>query len=153
MSQDVYSFMIRFIREADVVDNVRWRGLIQHVQGNAEQRFTAFAEAMAFMQQQVNDSVRASFSDVPANPFFEATKLWGEWLPQVNRQLTEQMETLVAQAVKQQTQLPQQMEQAMHTWLAAWGEPSIDPDAEKVAELEKKVAALEAELAQLKSTP
>ena len=154
MTQDVISFMVRFIREADGADGVRWRGLIQHVQGNKEQRFSQFAEAMAFIQEQVNESVRASFGDEDdeaerpsPNPFLEATKMWGDWLPQYNRKVMEQMTAVLDSSAN----LPQQMEKNMAAWLSLWGLSEDDAATQKIATLEAQVAALQAEVAALKT--
>ena len=151
MTQDVISFMIRFIREADGANGVRWRGLIQHVQSNREQRFSQFAEAMTFIQEQVNESVRASFGDEAerpsTNPFLEATKMWGDWLPQYNRKVMEQMTAVLDSSAN----LPQQMEKNMAAWLSLWGLSEDDAATQKIATLEAQVAALQAEVAALKA--
>ena len=52
---NVASFVLRFTQDLwqdDEEDShVRWRGHIKHVQGEGESRFTDFAEAVAFIQQ------------------------------------------------------------------------------------------------------
>jgi hypothetical protein len=56
---NVASFIVRFVQETapdDVNDSpdANWRGSIKHIQTNSEQRFTRFAEAVAFIANYVS---------------------------------------------------------------------------------------------------
>lgn len=151
MTQDVVSFMLRFVREASEEQQARWRGVVQHVQSDAEQQFSQFAEALAFMQQHINETTAAAFKEAGVepgkNPFVETARLWGDFLPQYNKMLFERWTEAMAQTVS----MPQQM---MNKMLAAWGMPTADDQvnaADKVAALSAQIAALNQKVARLQA--
>ena len=98
MSQDVVSFVLRFVRDAGQESGARWRGKVQHVQGSTERQFSQFSEALAFMQEQMNSAAEAAAQDgaklAQNNPWLETAKLWGEFVPQYNKLVLENMETV-----------------------------------------------------------
>ena len=95
MSQDVVSFVLRFVRDAGQENQARWRGKVQHVQGSAERQFSQFSEALAFMQEHMNSAAEAAAKDsaklAQNNPWLETAKLWGEFVPQYNKLVLENM--------------------------------------------------------------
>lgn len=86
MSQDVTSFVLRFVREAGAHQEARWRGTVKHVQGATERQFTRVSEALEFIQQQL-----AEASEQAPNPWLETARLWGESLPQLQRAWLERL--------------------------------------------------------------
>lgn len=165
MTQDMVSFVLRFVREAGEEREARWRGIIKHVQGDDEAHFSQFAEALEFMQAHVNEVVNKAFAETAEsqteNPFLETTRLWGEYMPQYTQ--------LMLDAVKETMTTPfagspmaQQVESALlQTW-TAWGlstpqeqEQSADQLEALVAQLgalQAKVKELETQIAQQKET-
>ena len=117
-SPDVVSFVLRFVREASDEQEARWRGTIRHVQGSSERSFKQFSEALGFMQAQLNDlvettvktavkttvetavetAVESSDRLARSNPWIETAKLWGEFVPQVNRLMLERVSEAVQKA-------------------------------------------------------
>ncbi len=97
MSQDMTSFVLRFVREITEDQQTRWRGTINHVQSNTKLNFTQFAEAVQFMQAQMGKEVAQELF----NPELvaETTQAWG----QVASKYQELM---------------------LKTWLEAFGSPS-----------------------------
>ena len=95
MSQDVVSFVLRFVRDAGQDSQARWRGKVQHVQGSAERQFSQFSEALTFMQEHMNSAAEAAAQDgaklAQNNPWLETAKLWGEFVPQYNKLVLENM--------------------------------------------------------------
>jgi hypothetical protein len=53
MTQDVISFVLRFIRETPKDEEPRWRGTISHVQSNTQRHFGRFAEVIPFIREQM----------------------------------------------------------------------------------------------------
>ncbi len=97
MSQDLVSFVLRFVRESGEDQQARWRGLVKHVQSNTESNFSQFAEALAFMQSHVNEATQAGFDRASraagemnkADPLSETIKLWGSFMPPFARAIME----------------------------------------------------------------
>jgi len=163
MTQDMVSFVLRFVREAGEEQEVRWRGLIKHVQSNNEAHFSQFAEALEFMQTYVEDVAQTASAETEAlnqtNPFLETTRLWGEYMPQYTELMLETVrETMTTPFAG--TPMAQQVENALLKTWAAWGLP-VDKEQEQTADqldsllaqlaaLQLKVNDLEAQIAQQK---
>lgn len=136
MSQDLVSFVIRFVREVSEDQQARWRGVIKHVQGDTETHFTQFSEALAFMQEHVNELIQATFEDseriseeaAQVNPFLETTRLWGEYMPRYTQMMTEMM--------GETGPMTDQMKQAMAASFKAWGIPTQAEQEQTAATLE-----------------
>ncbi|MCL4868210.1 MAG: hypothetical protein KJ063_04515 [Anaerolineae bacterium] len=157
MSQEIVSFVLRFIRETGEDEPARWRGMIKHVQSDSESHFTQFAEALEFMQSQVNETIRATFADNKAkkeeNPFVETARLWGEFMPRYTRLMMDSMQEMVGH----NPALAQQMEKTMAAAMSLWGlakptEPensaSLQALTQQLATLTAKIEALETKLAE-----
>jgi hypothetical protein len=140
MSQDVVSFVLRFVREAGDQQDARWRGTVKHVQGAAEQQFTQFSEALAFMQSQLSHSLevasRSRDAAKAANPWLETAKLWGEFLPQVNE--------LVLGGVKQMLETGTQRSEAP-------SEGQLEALTRELTRLSRAVEQLQADIGALKA--
>lgn len=161
MTQEMTSFVLRFVRELSEEQGARWRGLIQHVQSGAERNFATFAEAVQFMQGQVLESTVRNLGEgeqmEDRNPFAEMAKMWGDLGPQMVGLWAQ----TVQQVVDQSTAFRSQVDQAVAAALKAWGLPStadretiVDSLArlnEQVGLLAKRVEALEEEVAARKT--
>lgn len=165
MTQDMVSFVLRFVREAGEEQEARWRGIIKHVQSNDEAHFLRFAEALEFMQAHVNEVVNKAFSEESEshtdNPFLETTRLWGEYMPQYTQLMLETVkETMTTPFAG--TPMAQQVENALlNTW-AAWGlstpreqeqtADQLESLLSQLAALHEKVKDLETQIVQQKET-
>ncbi|MFZ0543873.1 MAG: hypothetical protein WAM60_00450 [Candidatus Promineifilaceae bacterium] len=149
MSQELVSFVIRFVREVSDDQQARWRGVIKHVQGDTETHFTQFSEALAFMQEHVNELIQATFEDseklneeaAQANPFLETTRLWGEYMPRYTQMMTEMMGQAMAggstgSGSAASNPMTEQMKQAMAASFKAWGIPTQVEQEQTAATLE-----------------
>ena len=145
MSQDVVSFVLRFVREASEDQNARWRGSVKHVQGSTERQFSQFSDALAFMQAHMNEVVEGAAQDsaklAQINPWLETAKIWGEFVPAYNQFVLDK----VSEAVDKGATLPRQFGEALS---AAWG---VQAPGEKVEgdRLEAKVERLSEQIATL----
>lgn len=99
MSEDLVSFVLRFVRETGEGQQARWRGVVKHVQSNTESNFSQFAEALAFMQSHVQEIVQDNFKQAtratdqvhPVDPLSESIRLWGSYMPPLTRAIAEAM--------------------------------------------------------------
>ena len=163
MSQDVVSFVLRFVREIGEDQPARWRGVIKHVQSDTETHFSQFAEALDFMHSQVNETIRATFAGSKKmndeNLFLETARLWGEFMPRY----TQMMMNSMGEMMGSNPNLAQQMEKTMATAMSMWGMPtpqeqphaaaSLETLTHQVSTLTAKLDALETKLADLKAKP
>jgi hypothetical protein len=154
MSQDVVSFVLRFVRELGEDQQARWRGIIKHVQGDSESHFSQFSEAMEFMQARVNEVILATFDSgkkaSEENPFLETARLWGEWMPRYTKLMMDSMN----EAAGGNSTLAQQMEKTMAATMSMWGIPNQQDQARAAATLEvmtAQVADLTAKLEKLEA--
>lgn len=161
MTQEMTSFVLRFVREVSEEQGARWRGLIQHVQSGSEHNFNTFADAVKFMQGRVVESTARALEQgeqmVDNNPFAgltaEMTRLWGDLGPQ----MVEMWSQAAEQVMNQSMAFRSQVDQAVATSLETWGLPTgADQDAmldglarlgEQVDQLAARVAELESQLA------
>jgi hypothetical protein len=161
MTQEMTSFVLRFVREVSEEQGARWRGLIQHVQSGAERNFANFGEAVNFMQGRVVEN-RIQMSEegeqmTENNPFAgwasEMTKMWGEFGPQLAETWSQTAEQMMGQSAAFRSQI----DQAVATSLKAWGLPTgADQEAiteglaklsGQIEQLTARVDALENQLA------
>ncbi len=150
MSQDVVSFVVRFIRDSDDADNIRWRGVIKHVQGDAETHFTQFSEALAFMQAHVDEVIRTAFDQSAppkTNPFLETARLWEDLMPKYTQQWLETMKDWASPPPDLTAAWLKQVEQAMSFWSGT----AVDKrgNIADTAEIEAEIEELRERLAQL----
>jgi hypothetical protein len=165
MTQDMVSFVLRFVREAGEEREARWRGIIKHVQSDDEAHFSQFAEALEFMQAHVNEVVNKAFADTvesqTANPFLETSRLWGQSMPQYTQLMFDTVkETMTTPFAG--TPMAQQVEDALNKTWAVWGistpkekvqtSEQLDTLLAQLAALQEKVKELERQIAQQKET-
>jgi hypothetical protein len=163
MTQEMTSFVLRFVREVSEEQGARWRGLIQHVQSGAEANFATFADAVEFMQRRVLENTAQILEEgapmEDKSPFSEMTRMWGDLAPQMAGMWSQTVEQVMGQSAAVRSQ----MDQAVATALKAWGLPSKGDQATVLSSLVKlgaqiealasRVEALEAQLAAQQTTP
>ncbi len=167
MSQEMTSFVLRFVREVSEEQGARWRGLIQHVQSGAERNFSTFADAVQFMQGRVVENTiqtlekgeQVAHDNLFAGMVGEMTKMWGNVAPQMAEMWTQAAEKALAQSMTFRSQV----DQAVATTLKAWGLPTgADQDAallnltqlnDQLATLTARVEALEKQIAAQQAAP
>jgi hypothetical protein len=162
MTQEMTSFVLRFVREVSEEQGARWRGLVQHVQSGAEHSFSTFADAVKFMQGRVVESTARALEQgeqmTDKNPFAgltaEMTNLWGELGPQMVEMWSQAAEQVMNQSLAFRSQVDQAVAKTLETWglhtdadqgavlegLAQLGE-QVDQLAARVAALESQLAA------------
>jgi hypothetical protein len=120
MTQEMTSFVLRFVREVSEEQGARWRGLIQHVQSGAESNFATFADAVEFMQRRVLEStapVREAGEQMEdKNPFAEMAKMWGDLGPQMAGMWAETVEQMMGQSAAVRSQVDQTVASALKAW-------------------------------------
>jgi polyhydroxyalkanoate synthesis regulator phasin len=101
MTQEVVSFVLRFVREESGGQPARWRGVIKHVQSDHTADFARFGDALLFMQNHVDDAVRQAFAGpdpvAPEALFAETARLWGEMAPRYTDIMLQSMEVMLEQ--------------------------------------------------------
>jgi hypothetical protein len=162
MSQDLVSFVLRFVREACEDQQARWRCVIKHVQSNTEAGFGQFSEALLVMQEHVNEVIKSGFEESEhfakradrLNPMEESARLWGNFMTPYAKMMANSMGE--AMAASSSSPLSDRMEEAVSTTMAFWGLPTkpeqtrteeaIDALADQVSFLADKIEELEAQL-------
>ena len=149
-SNNIASFMLRFTQELwqDAAEeaHIRWRGHIQHVQGHDEDRFTDFAEAIAFMQRHLTrlttDSLGGDENVSQEKIFKESFKLWEQFASSYTNTMFQAME----QGMKQSETVKKQMEEVQENTLKAWQLPFQGTDQgpllQTLSELQAQVESL-----------
>jgi hypothetical protein len=128
MTQDMSSFVVRFVREVSDDEQTHWRGLINHVQSNARRNFTRFAEAVQFMQEQTGKEVVGEFKFDPEK-LVESARDW----EQVTASLSDSMLRLWLQALTS----PTRFQQAFAHTLSPWQLPDHDVQLAMVQRLQE----------------
>jgi hypothetical protein len=153
---NVASFVLRFTQEMwqDAQDepHVQWRGHIRHVQGDEEDRFTDFAEAVAFIQrylaQLTMEAIAGGQNMNQEKVLQESFKLWEQFASSYTGMMFEAME----QTVKQSQTFKEQIDQATQRALKAWqlpGQPDQKQMIEVLKSLQAQVEALTAKVEKL----
>lgn len=146
-SHNVASFVLRFTQELwrDVASDphVRWRGQIRHVQNDVEERFTDFAEAVAFIQRNLTHLTVDTFSGEKnmsqEKVFEESFKLWEQFATSYSQMMVGAME----QTLKQTEVLSQQIGDIQDKTLQAFGLSGSSADQPlDQAELSKLMATI-----------
>jgi hypothetical protein len=156
IQNNVASFVLRFTqelwRDAQGEPHVRWRGHIRHVQGDEEDRFTDFAEAVVFIQRYLIQLTRNAFAGGQARQqekiVQENFKVWEQFASSYTDMMFEAME----RTVKQSQTLKEQINQATERTLKAWQLP-IQSDQQQIVEainiLQTHIQALTVKVEQL----
>jgi hypothetical protein len=159
---NIASFVLRFTqelwRDAQGEPHIQWRGHIRHVQGDEEDRFTDFAEAVAFIQRYLTQLTLEALSGgqnmSQEKVLQESLKVWEQFASSY----TDMMFTAMERTVKQSQTFKEQIDQAANRALKAWRlsvptdqrqlvesltslQAQIQTLTEKVEKLEKAVQA------------
>lgn len=100
MSQEVISFLLRFVHEVEEGE-ARWRGVIRHVQGDDERHFSHFADALAFIQEHMARMVQTAVDGEGQRPLLETSLFWGDLTPGTVRPAQDGNEQLTAEEIAQ----------------------------------------------------
>jgi hypothetical protein len=125
--RNIASFVLRFTQDlwqdAGGSPRVRWRGHIRYVQGNREDRFTDFAEAVTFMQRNLAELTLDAISGKNMNQedtLRESFKFWEDFSAVYSGMMFEAME----QSLKQSEAVKQQMQDVVEQTIKAWPFPA-----------------------------
>ena len=144
MNQDVVSFVLRFVREESGGEPARWRGVIKHVQSDHSADFAHFNDALAFMQEHVNETIRQSFAgDEPLSPeriFAETAKLWGEMAPRYTDIMLQSMEIMLEQGRR----MGESMADSLARGAASAAQPPPDQQTQLISIIERLTDQIEA---------
>ncbi len=157
--RSVASFMLRLTQDLWQDENgeprVQWRGHINHVQGEAEKTFTDFADALAFIQDQLTElTLNAIPGGAPMEQekvLKESFKLWEQFASSYSSMMFEAMEKSIQQSQAIREQMDQAVGQALKSWqapISSAGDASELIDTlksmqEQLEQLTKKVEKLE----------
>lgn len=144
---NIASFVLRFTQElwqdTNGEPHIRWRGHIRHVQGNEEERFTDFTQAVSFMQHFLTALTVETFAGAEnmsqEKVFQESLKWWDN----VAANYAKIMSQAVEQSFKQSETFREQMDEASKKMLAAWGFPV---QKEQQQELVESLKALQQQI-------
>ena len=143
MNQDVVSFVLRFVREESSDQSVRWRGVIKHVQSDHTADFARFSDALGFMQNHVNETIRQAFaSDEQVSPehmLAETARLWGEMAPRYTDIMLQSMEMMLEQGRR----VGESMAESIAHWSNAAPQTNQDTQAQMIAIIERLTAQVE----------
>jgi hypothetical protein len=121
---NVASFVLRFTQELwqdpQGEPHVRWRGHIRHVQGDEEERFTDFAEAVTFIQRYLTeltvDSLAGDESASHEKVFRENFKFWQQFASSYSNMMYQAMEQTVRQSETFKDHMDEATKQALNAW-------------------------------------
>lgn len=163
---DTASFVLRFAqeiwRDAEGAPRVRWRGRIQHVQGDEEARFTDFADAVAFIQQRLAELTMDAAAEAPRaereQVLADSFRLWERFAESYAGMMEAAMSRTVERSEAYRRQLAETFERSLRAWnplLAGRPAPSpapptgADPAAAALEALRAEVRALDAKVQRL----
>lgn len=124
MERGIASFVVRFVqerwRDTQGEPHLQWRGQIQHVQGSEEAPFTDFADAVAFMQQHLNqltsNALPGGTKMEQEKMMRESFKLWEQFTSTYSNMMLEAMEKNLKQSEAIKQQVDEAIQQAMKGW-------------------------------------
>jgi hypothetical protein len=134
---NIASFILRFTQElwqdAQGEPRIQWKGLIRHVQGDEEDRFTDFAEAVAFIQRNLTqltlNTVAEGQNMNQEKVLQESFKLWEQFASSYTKMMFQAVEQTVKQSQSLKEQIDQAAEQALHAW-----QMPVQPDQKQLLE-------------------
>lgn len=143
---NIASFVLRFTqevwRDAQGEPHVQWRGHIRHVQGDEEDRFTDFAEAVTFIQRYL---AQLTLEALSGGQNISQEKVLGESfkvLEQFTSSYADMMLGAIEQTVKQSQTFKEQIDHATERALKAW-QISVPSDQKQLVEV---LTSLQAQL-------
>ena len=145
---NVASFVLRFTEELwqdeEGEPHVQWRGHIRHVQGDEEDRFTDFTEAVAFIQHyltQLTMNALAGGQGMQQEKVLSGSfKMWERF----TSSYMDMMFDAMAQTVKQSQNLKEQIDHSTERVLRAWQLPAQSDPEQIVAVLNDFRSQIEA---------
>lgn len=145
---NIASFVLRFTqevwRDAQGEPHVQWRGHIRHVQDDEEDRFTDFAEAVAFIQRYLTqltlETLAGGQTMNQEQVLQESFKLWEQFASSY----AEMMLAAMGRAVKQSQTFREQIDQATRRALKAWPFPFQSDQGQVVEALNALQAQIQA---------
>jgi hypothetical protein len=159
VQNNIASFVLRFTQELWRDDNgeshVQWRGHIRHVQGDEEDRFTDFAEAVSFIQRYLTqltlETLAGGRTLNQENVLRESFKVW----EQLAASYTDLMFEAMHRTVKQSEAFREQLDEATERALKIWQLP-VQPNQEQLVEaiksLQEQVQTLSSKVEDLEKT-
>jgi hypothetical protein len=131
--------MIRFVQELDQDSegepHIQWRGYIQYIQGNNEERFTDLAEAVAFIQQRLTELTITSLTRderlSQERVFQESFKLWERFSSSYTNVMVRAME----QSLKQSETFTDHVDKATQQAIQVWTGPAQQRDGDIMEQL------------------
>jgi hypothetical protein len=134
---NIASFVLRFTqevwRDAQGEPHVQWRGHIRHVQGDEEDRFTDFAEAVTFIQRYLAQLTMETLSGGQNISQERVLRESFNVLEQFTSSYTDMMLAAVERTVKQSQTFKERIDQATERALKAWQIP-LPPDQKQLVE-------------------
>src|SRR5690348_13937830 len=121
---NVASFVLRFTQElwqdAEGEPRVQWRGHIRHVQGDEEDRFIDFAEAVTFIQRHLTQLTLGALSGDqtldPLKMFKESLQIWDQFTTAYTGVAFDALEQTMKQTHVVKEQIDQATQRAFKTW-------------------------------------
>ncbi|MBI1882551.1 MAG: hypothetical protein HYR94_30625 [Chloroflexi bacterium] len=159
VQNSIASFVLRFTQELWRDDNgephVQWRGHIRHVQGDEEDRFTDFAEAVSFIQRYLTqltlEALAGGQSMSQEKVLRESFKVWEQFASSYADLMFEAMQRTVKQSEAFRDQLDQATERALKVWHLPT-QPNQGQLVEEIRLLQAQVQALTTKVENLEKT-
>ena len=143
MTQEVVSFVLRFVREESGGQPARWRGVIKHVQSDHTADFARFGDALQFMQNHVDDAIRQAFAGpdpvAPETLFAETARLWGEMAPRYTDIMLQSMEVMLEQGRR----VGESFAESMASWSQTAQQTTQDQQGQLLDVIERLAAQVE----------
>ncbi len=143
MTQEVVSFVLRFVREESGGQPARWRGVIKHVQSDHTADFARFGDALLFMQNHVDDAIRQAFAGpdpvAPEALFAETARLWGEMAPRYTDIMLQSMEVMLEQGRR----VGESFAESMANWSQTAQQTTQDQQGQLLDVIERLAAQVE----------
>jgi hypothetical protein len=141
-TDNIASFVLRFTQELWQDEHgepqVQWRGHIRHVQGDEEDRFTDFAEAVAFIQRYLTqltlNALTGSETMSQEKVLRESFKLWDQFASSYTHMMFQAME----QTISRSEAMKQFLDDATQKALGAWQLPA-QPNQDQIVEMLEKL--------------
>jgi hypothetical protein len=159
MQNNIASFVLRFTqelwRDTQGEPHVQWRGHIRHVQGDEEDRFTDFAEAVAFMQRYLTQltmrALTGGQSMSQEKVIQESFKVWEQFVSSYTTMMFETMQHTVKQSETFREQLDQAAERALKVWQVP-ARPDQAQLLETIKSLQEQVQSLTSKVESLEKS-
>jgi hypothetical protein len=121
---NIASFVLRFTQElshdAQGEPHVHWRGHIRHVQGDEEDRFTDFAEAVIFIQRYLLQLTLAALSGGQTlsheKVLQESFKMWERFASSYGEMMFQAIEQTAKQSQTFKAHIDQATQRAFKVW-------------------------------------